>query len=158
MLPISLTWLARMRRFVPEERFMRLALEEAQDAFGEGEVPIGAVIVCQGQVIARAHNQVERLHDPTAHAEILAITAATDYLGGKFLSDCQLYVTIEPCVMCAGALFHARLGAIIYGAGEEKYGYRRYAPELFPRKTLIAGGLLEGEATQLMRDFFASRR
>ena len=148
MLPISLTWLARMHRFVPEERFMRLALEEAQDAFDEGEVPIGAVIVCQGQVIARAHNQVERLHDPTAHAEILAITAATDYLGGKFLSDCQLYVTIEPCVMCA----------IIYGAGEEKYGYRRYAPELFPRKNLIAGGLLEGEATQLMRDFFASRR
>ena len=145
MLPISLTWLARMHRFVPEERFMRLALEEAQDAFNEGEVPIGAVIVCQGQVIARAHNQVERLH-------------ATDYLGGKFLSDCQLYVTIEPCVMCAGALFHARLGAIIYGAGEEKYGYRRYAPELFPRKILIAGGLLEGEATQLMRDFFASRR
>ena len=119
MLPISLTWLARMHRFVPEERFMRLALEEAQDAFDEGEVPIGAVIVCQGQVIARAHNQVERLHDPTAHAEILAITAATDYLGGKFLSDCQLYVTIEPCVMCAGALFHARLGAIIYGAGGE---------------------------------------
>lgn len=158
MLPISLTWLVRMHRFVPEERFMRLALEEAQDAFDEGEVPIGAVIVCQGQVIARAHNQVERLHDPTAHAEILAITAATDYLGGKFLSDCQLYVTIEPCVMCAGALFHARLGVIIYGAGEEKYGYRRYAPELFPRKTLIAGGLLEGEATQLMRDFFASRR
>ena len=113
MLPISLTWLVRMHRFTPEERFMRLALEEAQDAFGEGEVPIGAVIVCQGQVIARAHNQVERLHDPTAHAEILAITAATDYLGGKFLSDCQLYVTIEPCVMCAGALFHARLGAII---------------------------------------------
>lgn len=147
-----------IQRFTPEERFMRLALTEAQDAFDEGEVPIGAVIVCRGQVIARAHNQVERLHDPTAHAEILAITAATTYLGAKFLPDCQLYVTIEPCVMCAGALLHARLGAIIYGAGEEKYGFRRYAPELFPKKTFLTGGLLDTEATALMRDFFATRR
>lgn len=145
-------------RFSPEERFMRLALDEAEEAFREGEVPIGAVIACRGQVIARAHNLVERLHDPTAHAEILAITSATNALGAKFLPDCQLYVTIEPCVMCAGALLHARLGAIIYGASEEKYGYQRYAPQLFPQKTFITGGMLQTEATQLMRDFFASRR
>lgn len=147
-----------LSRFIPEERFMRLALEEAEAAFDEGEVPIGAVIVCGGQVIARAHNQVERLHDPTAHAEILAITAATDYLGGKFLPECQLYVTIEPCVMCAGALLHARLGAIIYGASEEKYGYRRYAPELFPAKTFLSGGLLADEGRELMQRFFSARR
>lgn len=100
-----------------EAYFMRQALEEARLAFEEGEIPIGAVVVCRGQIIARAHNEVERLKDPTAHAELLAITAATEYMGGKFLSDCQLYVTVEPCVMCAGALFWARLGEIIYGAG-----------------------------------------
>ena len=101
-----------------EAYFMRQALEEARLAFEEGEIPIGAVVVCRGQIIARAHNEVERLKDPTAHAELLAITAATEYMGGKFLSDCQLYVTVEPCVMGAGALFWARLGEIIYGAGE----------------------------------------
>lgn len=146
------------RIFTPEERYMRQALAEAEEAAALGEVPIGAVIVCRGQILARAHNLVERLHDPTAHAEILAITAATNALGAKFLHACQLYVTVEPCVMCAGALLHARLGAIVYGAPEEKYGYRRYAPELFPAKTHIVGGVLEAEATQLMRSFFAARR
>lgn len=138
--------------------FMRQALEEARLAFEEGEIPIGAVVVCRGQIIARAHNEVERLKDPTAHAELLAITAATEYMGGKFLSDCQLYVTVEPCVMCAGALFWARLGEIIYGAGEEKFGYRHYAPDIFPRRAKVRGGVLAEEAAELMRSFFATRR
>lgn len=141
-----------------ETYFMRQALEEARLAFEEGEIPIGAVVVCRGQIIARAHNEVERLKDPTAHAELLAITAATEYMGGKFLSDCQLYVTVEPCVMCAGALFWARLGEIIYGAGEEKFGYRHYAPEIFPRRAKVRGGILAEEAAELMRRFFATRR
>ena len=141
-----------------EAYFMRQALEEARLAFEEGEIPIGAVVVCRGQIIARAHNEVERLKDPTAHAELLAITAATEYMGGKFLSDCQLYVTVEPCVMCAGALFWARLGEIIYGAGEEKFGYRHYAPDIFPRRVKVRGGVLSEEAAELMRSFFATRR
>lgn len=141
-----------------EAYFMRQALEEARLAFEEGEIPIGAVVVCRGQIIARAHNEVERLKDPTAHAELLAITAATEYMGGKFLSDCQLYVTVEPCVMCAGALFWARLGEIIYGAGEEKFGYRHYAPGIFPRRAKVRGGVLAEEAAELMRSFFATRR
>ena len=141
-----------------EAYFMRQALEEARLAFEEGEIPIGAVVVCRGQIIARAHNEVERLKDPTAHAELLAITAATEYMGGKFLSDCQLYVTVEPCVMCAGALFWARLGEIIYGAGEEKFGYRHYAPDIFPRRAKVRGGVLSEEAAELMRSFFAIRR
>ena len=141
-----------------EAYFMRQALEEARLAFEEGEIPIGAVVVCRGQIIARAHNEVERLKDPTAHAELLAITAATEYMGGKFLSDCQLYVTVEPCVMCAGALFWARLGEIIYGAGEEKFGYRHYAPDIFPRRAKVRGGVLSEEVAELMRSFFATRR
>jgi tRNA-specific adenosine deaminase len=141
-----------------EAYFMRQALGEARLAFEEGEIPIGAVVVCRGQIIARAHNEVERLKDPTAHAELLAITAATEYMGGKFLSDCQLYVTVEPCVMCAGALFWARLGEIIYGAGEEKFGYRHYAPDIFPRRAKVRGGVLSEEAAELMRSFFATRR
>ena len=141
-----------------EAYFMRQALEEAHLAFEEGEIPIGAVVVCRGQIIARAHNEVERPKDPTAHAELLAITAATEYMGGKFLSDCQLYVTVEPCVMCAGALFWARLGEIIYGAGEEKFGYRHYAPDIFPRRAKVRGGVLSEEAAELMRSFFATRR
>ena len=141
-----------------EAYFMRQALEEARLAFEEGEIPIGAVVVCRGQIIARAHNEVERLKDPTAHAELLAITAATEYMGGKFLSNCQLYVTVEPCVMCAGALFWARLGEIIYGAGEEKFGYRHYAPDIFPRRAKVRGGVLSEEAAELMRSFFATRR
>ncbi len=141
-----------------EAYFMRQALEEARLAFEEGEIPVGAVVVCRGQIIARAHNEVERLKDPTAHAELLAITAATEYMGGKFLSDCQLYVTVEPCVMCAGALFWARLGEIIYGAGEEKFGYHHYAPDIFPRRAKVRGGVLSEEAAELMRSFFATRR
>ena len=141
-----------------DEYFMRQALAEAALAYEAGEVPIGAVVVCRGQIIARAHNEVERLSDPTAHAEVLAVTAATEYMGSKFLPDCQLYVTVEPCVMCAGALFWARLGEIIYGAGEEKFGYRHYAPDLFSRRAKIRGGLLADEARELMQRFFTARR
>ena len=141
-----------------DEYFMRQALAEAALAYEAGEVPIGAVVVCRGQIIARAHNEVERLSDPTAHAEVLAVTAATEYMGSKFLPDCQLYVTVEPCVMCAGALFWARLGEIIYGAEEEKFGYRHYAPDLFPHRAKIRGGLLADEARELMQRFFAARR
>ena len=141
-----------------DEYFMRQALDEAALAYEAGEVPIGAVVVCRGQIIARAHNEVERLSDPTAHAEVLAVTAATEYMGSKFLPDCQLYVTVEPCVMCAGALFWARLGEIIYGAGEEKFGYRHYAPDLFPPRAKIRGRLHADEARELMQRFFAARR
>ncbi len=115
-----------------DEYFMRQALAEAALAYESGGSTHRCCVVCRGQIIARAHNEVERLSDPTAHAEVLAVTAATEYMGSKFLPDCQLYVTVEPCVMCAGALFWARLGEIIYGAGEEKFGYRHYAPDLFP--------------------------
>ena len=129
-----------------DERYMRLALEEAQLAYESGEIPIGAVVVCDGRVIARAHN------------EVLAVTAATQYMGSKFLGDCRLYVTIEPCTMCAGALHWARLGEIIYGASEEKFGYQRYAPEIFPRATKVRGGVLAEEARALMQSFFRACR
>ena len=145
--------------YTPEdERYMRLALEEAEQAFHEGEIPIGAVVVCGGRVIARAHNSVERLSDPTAHAELLAITSATEALGGKYLQGCTLYVTIEPCTMCAGALFWSRVGRIVYGAKEEKFGYSCHAPSLFPKAIRVEGGLLEVEARELMQSFFATRR
>ena len=145
--------------YTPEdERYMRLALEEAEQAFHEGEIPIGAVVVCGGRVIARAHNSVERLSDPTAHAELLAIPSATEALGGKYLQGCTLYVTIEPCTMCAGALFWSRVGRIVYGAKEEKFGYSCHAPSLFPKAIRVEGGLLEVEARELMQSFFATRR
>ena len=111
-----------------DEQYMKQALQEAHKAFSEGEVPIGAIIVCRGQVIARGHNLTERLHDVTAHAEMQAITAATDYLGGKYLTDCTLYVTVEPCIMCAGALGWSQIPRIVYGAGDDKRGFRRFAP------------------------------
>lgn len=145
--------------YTPEdERYMRLALEEAEQAYEEGEIPIGAVVVCAGRVIARAHNSVERLDDPTAHAELLAITSATEALGGKYLQGCTLYVTIEPCTMCAGALFWSRVERIVYGAGEPKFGYLLHAPKLFPRGVRLDRGLLEDEARALMQRFFQSRR
>ena len=145
--------------YTPEdERYMRLALEEAEQAFHEGEIPIGAVVVCGGRVIARAHNSVERLSDPTAHAELLAITSATEALGGKYLQGCTLYVTIEPCTMCAGALFWSRVERIVYGASEPKFGYALHAPKFFPRGVRLDRGLLEAEARELMQRFFHSRR
>ncbi len=141
-----------------DEHFMRLALEEARLAFDEGEVPIGAILVWQDKVLARAHNQVERLGDPTAHAEMLVISSASSSLNAKYLTQCRLYVTIEPCPMCAGAIRWARLAEVIYGAGEEKFGYHTFAPAIVPRSCQVRSGVLADEARQLMQDFFRSRR
>lgn len=141
-----------------DERYMRLALKEAEAAFEEGEIPIGAVIVSHDRVVARAHNQTETLHDVTAHAEMLAITAAADALGGKYLPDCTLYVTVEPCVMCAGALGWAQLGRIVYGAKEDKRGYRKYAPGALHPKAAVTSGVLQDECKALMIDFFKNKR
>lgn len=141
-----------------DEHFMRLALKEAEMALSENEIPIGAVIVANGKVIARAHNQTETLHDVTAHAEMLAITAAANLLGGKYLSGCTLYVTVEPCVMCAGAIGWAQLSRIVYGCGEEKRGFSRFAPQaLHPRATITAG-VLENDCKAVMQDFFKRKR
>ena len=138
--------------------YMKMALVEAQKAFDEDEVPIGAVIVCKGRVIARAHNLTEMLNDVTAHAEMQAITAAASNIGGKYLNDCTLYVTVEPCPMCAGAIAWAQMGKVVYGAGDEKRGYRRYAPDVMHPKTEVIGGVCADEATALMKRFFASKR
>ena len=141
-----------------DEYFMRLALKEAEMALSENEIPIGAVIVANGKVIARAHNQTETLHDVTAHAEMLAITAAANQLGGKYLSGCTLYVTVEPCVMCAGAIGWAQLSHIVYGCGEEKRGFSHFAPQaLHPRATITAG-VLENDCKAVMQDFFKRKR
>ena len=137
---------------------MKMALLEAQKAFDEDEVPIGAVIVCQGRVIARAHNLTEMLNDVTAHAEMQAITAAASNLGGKYLTDCTLYVTVEPCPMCAGAIAWAQMGRVVYGAEDEKRGYHRYAPDVMHPKTEVVSGVCPDEATALMKKFFAAKR
>ena len=141
-----------------DEYFMQQALLEAKKAYEEGEVPVGAVVVCANQVIAKAYNQTERLKDVTAHAEILAITAASEFLGSKYLDDCTLYVTLEPCTMCAGALAWAQLGKLVYGATDEKRGYLRFGNELLHPKTKIAYGILEQECSSLLTRFFAERR
>jgi tRNA(adenine34) deaminase len=137
---------------------MRMALAEAQIAFEKGEIPIGAVIVCKGHVVARAHNLTETLNDPTAHAEMQAITMATNELGGKYLTDCTLYVTVEPCVMCAGALGWAQVPRVVYGCRDEKRGFSVYAPQALHPKATIESGILEEECRQLMQEFFRSRR
>lgn len=141
-----------------DEQFMRLALKEAEQAYQEGEIPIGALIVSHDRVIARAHNQTEVLQDVTAHAEMLAITAATNSLGGKYLPECTLYVTVEPCTMCAGALGWAQVGRIVYGANDEKRGYRLYAPRALHPKANITTGVLEKECRELIQRFFSERR
>ena len=138
--------------------YMKMALVEAQKAFDEDEVPIGAVIVCKGRVVARAHNLTEMLNDVTAHAEMQAITSAASNIGGKYLNDCALYVTVEPCPMCAGAIAWAQMGKVVYGAGDEKRGYRRYAPDVMHPRTEVIGGVCADEATALMKRFFASKR
>ena len=141
-----------------DERFMRLALAEAEQARKAGEIPIGAVVVCRDRVIARAHNLTETLTDVTAHAEIQAITMAANELGGKYLTDCTLYVTVEPCVMCAGALGWSQLPRIVFGCRDEKRGYQQFAPHALPPRTTITGGILEDECRQLMQDFFREKR
>ncbi len=139
-------------------KFMRQALEQARRALSRDEVPIGAVVVCRGQVVGRGYNLTETLRDVTAHAEMQAITAAADHQGGKYLTDCTLYVTVEPCVMCAGALAWSQMGRVVYGAAEEKRGYRRYAPQALHPRTQVTGGVLEEECRKLMQDFFKKRR
>lgn len=141
-----------------DEQYMKQALQEAHKAFSEGEVPIGAIIVCRGQVIARGHNLTERLHDVTAHAEMQAITAATEYLGGKYLTDCTLYVTVEPCIMCAGALGWSQIPRIVYGAGDDKRGFRRFAPLALHPRCEVVSGVLEEECATLMKSFFQKKR
>lgn len=141
-----------------DDYFMKQALQEARLAAAEGEVPVGAVVVCRNRVIARAHNQTERLSDPTAHAEMLAVTAAVNALGAKYLTDCALYVTVEPCVMCAGALSWAQIGTLVYGASDEKKGFVRYAPHAMHPKTVVKTGVLAAECAEEMKRFFKERR
>ena len=141
-----------------DEMYMRKALVEAQQAFDEGEIPIGAVIVCQDHIIARAHNLTETLCDVTAHAEMQAITAAANELGGKYLTDCTLYVTVEPCTMCAGALGWSQITRVVYGCRDEKRGYSDYAPRALHPKCTVTSGILEDECRQLMQDFFRQKR
>lgn len=138
--------------------FMKKALVEAKVAFDMDEIPIGAVVVCQNQIIARAHNLTELLTDVTAHAEMQAITAAANYLGGKYLTDCTLYVTVEPCVMCAGALGWSQIGRVVFGARDEKRGFQKLAPEALHVKTELVSGILADECGALMQDFFARKR
>ena len=138
--------------------FMKPALNEAREAARRGEVPVGAVVVCRDRIIARGHNLTEMLVDVTAHAEMQAITAAASSLGGKYLTDCTLYVTVEPCVMCAGAIGWSQLGRLVYGAPDEKRGYRRYAPQALHPKTEVVSGVMQEECAALMKQFFQARR
>ena len=141
-----------------DEYFMKQALAEARLAAFEDEVPVGAVIVSGDRIIARAHNQTEKLNDPTAHAEMLAITSATTVLGAKYLTDCRLYVTVEPCVMCAGAIAWAQLAALIYGATDEKRGFTRFAPNALHPETEVLSGIMEADCSALIKAFFQSKR
>ena len=138
--------------------FMRQALVEAQKALSDGEVPIGAVIVSEGKIIARAHNLAQMLHDSTAHAEMQAFTAASDYLGGKYLEECTLYVTLEPCLMCAGAAFWTHIGKIVIGAPDKKGGYQMLKTKVLHPKTKVKEGVLKEDCEELLNGFFASRR
>lgn len=141
-----------------DEHFMQQALKEAQKAYEAGEVPVGAIVVCQNQIIARGYNQTEQLNDVTAHAEIIALTAAANYFGSKYLDDCTLYVTLEPCVMCAGALSWAQLGRLVYGAEDEKRGFMRFGKGLLHPKTKVEYGILAEECGELLKAFFKQRR
>lgn len=141
-----------------DEYFMKKAFSEALQAFEEGEIPVGAVVVANGKIIARAHNLTETLNDVTAHAEMQAITAAANLLGGKYLNDCTLYVTLEPCVMCAGALGWSQMGRIVFGASDEKRGFKKFAPKSLHPKTEIIGGILEIESGELLQEFFRNKR
>ena len=138
--------------------YMKQALAEAQKAAERGEVPVGAVVVCKDRIIARAYNLIETLTDVTAHAEMQAITAAASSLGGKYLNECTLYVTVEPCVMCAGAIGWAQTGRLVFGASDEKRGYQRYAPQALHPKTQVSQGVLADECARLMKEFFLNKR
>jgi tRNA(adenine34) deaminase len=143
-----------------DEQYMRQALQEAQAAYEAGEVPVGAIVVMNNRIIGRGHNQVELLTDSTAHAEIIALTAAFNYLGAKYLPDATLYVTVEPCLMCAGALYWSKIGRIVWGTGDEKNGHRRCtgANSPFHPKTQVGSGVLQEECAGLMKAFFRERR
>lgn len=141
-----------------DEQYMKLALQEAHKALSEGEVPIGAVVVCRGQIVGRGHNLTERLHDVTAHAEMQAITAASEHLGGKYLTDCTLYVTVEPCIMCAGALGWSQISRVVYGAADEKRGFQKFAPKALHPKCEVVEGVLGEECSALMKSFFQKKR
>ena len=138
--------------------FMQQALREAQHAYEAGEIPVGAVVVCQNQIIARGHNQTERLNDVTAHAEMIAITAAANFLQSKYLNDCTIYVTLEPCVMCAGALFWSQISRVVYAASDERRGYSKLERPVFHPKTVVEYGILEEESRQLLKAFFNTLR
>ena len=142
----------------PDEYYMRQALQEAQAAYDEDEIPVGAVVVSGERIIARAHNNTERLHDVTAHAEMLAYTAAANMLGAKYLTDCTLYVTLEPCVMCAGAAGWTQIGRIVYGASDPKRGFERLGRDMLHPKTTVVSGVLREECETLMKDFFKKKR
>ena len=140
------------------QKYMAEALKEAANAAAEDEVPIGAVVVCNGRIVGRGHNMTERLKDPSAHAEMIAITAATEALGGKYLDSCSLYVTVEPCPMCAGALNWAQLGELVYGASDPKRGYTRFTPSLLHPKTKVVAGIMDQECGGMVSDFFKNKR
>ncbi len=140
------------------ERYMKEALRQAAQAEAEGEVPIGAVIVCRGRIIGKGHNMTERLNDPTAHAEMIAITAATEAMGGKYLNDCTLYVTVEPCPMCAGALAWSQIGRVVYGAPDPKRGFSLFSPSLMHPKTEVVSGVLAEECGSMVTEFFKKKR
>ena len=141
-----------------DEKFMQEALREARAAAAAGEIPIGALVVWKGRIIGRGHNQTERLRDTTAHAEMIAVTAATEAMGGKYLTDCTLYVTVEPCPMCAGALAWAQVGRIVYGAPDQRRGFSLFSPSLLHPRTTVTGGVLQEECTELMLEFFKDKR
>ncbi len=141
-----------------DEYFMKEALKEAQKAFDKDEVPVGAVVVCNNQIVARAHNLTETLNDVTAHAEMQAFTAATNFIGGKYLKECTLYVTLEPCVMCAGASYWTQIGKIVFGTYDEKRGYSKTAANLLHPSTEISGGILQETCSNLLKDFFERKR
>ena len=143
-----------------DEYFMQQALKEAMIAFDEGEVPVGAVVVVDGRIIARGHNEVEKLNDPTAHAEMIALTSAFNFIGAKYLPEATLYVTVEPCLMCAGAMYWSKLGRIVWGADDEKNGHARVTKEISPfhQKAEITRGILKNECSSLMKDFFKTKR
>ncbi len=141
-----------------DEKYMREALREAFAAADEDEVPIGAVVICGGRIIGKGHNMTERLNDPTAHAEMIAITAACEAVGGKYLNDCALYVTVEPCPMCAGALAWAQTGKVVYGASDPKRGFSMFSPSLMHPKTEVISGVLADECSALVSDFFKHKR
>ncbi len=147
-----------MLSVLSDEHFMKEAFKEAQKAFDEDEVPVGAIIVCDNKVIARAHNMTERLNDVTAHAEMLVFTSSTDYLGGKYLNECTLYVTLEPCVMCAGASYWTQLKKVVYGANDEKRGFRKHQENLLHPKTEIVSGIMQNECSEILKRFFDQKR